>query len=163
MSEVEPIVAIKGSDRLSPNSVNIQKGTTYVFPDSACIAALDVDGALILVEQLRRTIAQSTLELPGGTLRTGESPLECAQREFGEETGLGLCDTRFLFKLDLDLSTTIHRTHVFEARAVGRPSALKGEFKVRHVPVEEAIEMVRAGVITHAPTVSAVLSITAKY
>jgi len=55
--------------------------------DAAAIVAYD-DECVWLVRQPREAIAQHTLELPAGKLDVeGESPLQTAQRELGEEIG----------------------------------------------------------------------------
>ena len=45
------------------------------------------DGRVVLVRQYRYAAGTALLEIPAGTLETGESPLECAVRELREETG----------------------------------------------------------------------------
>jgi ADP-ribose pyrophosphatase len=57
-------------------------------PGAVAIVAVDRDGCVALVRQLREATRGDLLELPAGTLKTGESPLESAQRELAEETGL---------------------------------------------------------------------------
>ena len=55
---------------------------------AAAIVAYD-DAHVWLVRQPREAILQYTLELPAGKLDVeGETPLECAQRELGEEIGM---------------------------------------------------------------------------
>lgn len=142
--------------------VIIQKETTYVFPESACMLATDADGALVLVEQFRDPRAERTLELPGGAVRDEETPKEAAYREFVEETGLEAGETEFLFTLDLDLSTTLHRTHVFASMTQESGAVHDAEFLVRRVLMHEALRMVNDGTITHAPTVAATLAMALK-
>ncbi|MBB4422210.1 ADP-ribose pyrophosphatase [Bradyrhizobium sp. CIR48] len=148
---------------MSQDNVIVRKGTTYVFPESACIAARDDHDALILVEQFRQPTARRTLELPGGILRKDETPLACAVREFTEETGLASGNCRLLFTLDLDLSTAVHRTHVFAALTRDPTPLRTPEFRVKRIPPPQAMDMVQSGAITHAPTVAAILSIIAEY
>jgi len=42
---------------------------------------------ILLVEQFRKPVEQTLLELPAGKLEKGEEPLSCARRELLEETG----------------------------------------------------------------------------
>lgn len=57
-------------------------------PGAVAIVAIDRDGMLTLVRQTREAVRKELLELPAGTLEEGEAPLESAQRELAEETGL---------------------------------------------------------------------------
>lgn len=139
-------------------SVFVRKGTTYVFPESACMLATDGMGALVLVEQFREPRAEWTLELPGGLVQPDEAPVEAAIREFEEETGLRIGESQFLFTLDLDLSTAIHRTHVFSSTIIGLSPDVVAEFQIRRLKLEETLGCIRSGIITHAPTVAATLA-----
>jgi ADP-ribose pyrophosphatase len=56
--------------------------------DSVAIVALDADGNVVLVRQLREAARRELLELPAGTVDEGEDPLATAKRELAEETGL---------------------------------------------------------------------------
>jgi len=57
-------------------------------PGAVAIVAVDPDGMVTLVRQLREPARKQLVELPAGTLEDGEAPLECARRELEEETGL---------------------------------------------------------------------------
>jgi ADP-ribose pyrophosphatase len=57
-------------------------------PGAVAIVAVDDDGMVTLVRQLREATRKSLLELPAGTLEGNEAPLDSARRELEEETGL---------------------------------------------------------------------------
>jgi ADP-ribose pyrophosphatase len=57
-------------------------------PGAVAIVAVDRDGFVTLVRQLREAARKPLLELPAGTLEDGEQPLAAARRELAEETGL---------------------------------------------------------------------------
>jgi 8-oxo-dGTP pyrophosphatase MutT (NUDIX family) len=57
-------------------------------PGAVAIVAVDAEGRVTLVRQLREAARARLLELPAGTLEDGEEPLATAQRELAEETGL---------------------------------------------------------------------------
>jgi ADP-ribose pyrophosphatase len=57
-------------------------------PNAVAIVAVDEEGYLTLVRQLREAAGRELLELPAGGIEPGESPLDCAKRELAEETGL---------------------------------------------------------------------------
>src|SRR5208283_383114 len=54
---------------------------------AAAIVPLLEDNQVVLVRQYRYPISQNLLEIPAGTLETGESPNDCARRELEEEAG----------------------------------------------------------------------------
>ena len=57
-------------------------------PDAVAIVAVDGEGRIVLVRQHRPAAGRTLLELPAGLVDDGEDPLESAQRELREETGL---------------------------------------------------------------------------
>ncbi|CAM3892781.1 ADP-ribose pyrophosphatase [Vibrio aerogenes CECT 7868] len=64
------------------------KHTTITHPGATVILPVNRENQIIILRQYRPSIAAWLYELPAGTMETGESPLECAQRELGEEAGL---------------------------------------------------------------------------
>jgi ADP-ribose pyrophosphatase len=57
-------------------------------PGAVAIVAVDAEGCVTLVRQLREATRGELVELPAGTCKPGESALETARRELAEETGL---------------------------------------------------------------------------
>jgi ADP-ribose pyrophosphatase len=55
---------------------------------SAVMMPVDADNRVLLVRQYRLPANQFLWELPAGKLDEGETPLQAAKRELGEETGL---------------------------------------------------------------------------
>ena len=57
-------------------------------PGAVAIVAVDAEGWVTLVRQLREPPRRELLEIPAGTREAGEEPLETAKRELREECGL---------------------------------------------------------------------------
>lgn len=57
-------------------------------PGAVAIVAVDREGYVTLVRQLREPARAELVELPAGTREEGEDPLATAQRELREECGL---------------------------------------------------------------------------
>ena len=62
-----------------------------VRPAGVLAFVLDADGNVVLVEQYRPPIGRVTLEMPAGTIDSGETPHIAVKREVLEETGF-LCE-----------------------------------------------------------------------
>jgi 8-oxo-dGTP pyrophosphatase MutT (NUDIX family) len=61
--------------------------STIEAPDWVNVLAFTPEGLCLLVRQFRFGIWAPTLEVPGGTVDSGETPEEAAHRELLEETG----------------------------------------------------------------------------
>ncbi|MGR5175891.1 NUDIX hydrolase [Vibrio mediterranei] len=61
--------------------------TTIRHPGAAVILPVTASGDILLLNQYRPSLKKWLLELPAGTMETGEDPMACAQRELIEETG----------------------------------------------------------------------------
>ena len=73
---------------------NGYKATREVIhhPGGVCVAALDEDENIFLVEQFRYPFDTVLTEVPAGKLEYGEQPETCGRRELKEETGLAVSD-----------------------------------------------------------------------
>lgn len=123
------------------------------------VIALTPRREVVLIEQYRHGIGQVTLEIPGGIVDPGESPLETGARELREETGYAGEDVALLGTVHPNPAFLTNRCHtvlVRNARKVADPELDSGEdIAVRLVPLAEISELVRAGQITHALVVVA--------
>jgi len=120
--------------------VELRDGREVVVHGPAvAIVAVDRENRVMLVRQERAGAGGKLLELPAGNVGANEKPIEAAERELREETGLqgglwtevasffttpGFCDERM---------------HVFVARGVEIGEAEPGaDEAIEHVPVPVA-------------------------
>jgi len=87
-------------------------------PGAVAIVAVDVEGCVALVRQLREATRKHLLELPAGTAEPGEVPLETAQRELREECGLTGGEWRELAAFWTTPGFCRERMHLFAAEGV---------------------------------------------
>ncbi len=92
-------------------------------PGSVAIVAVDRDGLVTLVRQMREPARKQLVELPAGTLEEGEEPLESARRELEEETGLTRGRWRELGAFWTTPGFCTERMHLFAAEDCERGDA----------------------------------------
>jgi ADP-ribose pyrophosphatase len=127
-------------------------------PGAVAIVAVDREGCVTLVRQLREATRAHLLELPAGTLERGESPLECARRELAEETGLTGDDWREAATFWTTPGFCRERMTLFVAEGVQPGQARPDEdesFELVRWPVEEVGE--RLGEVEDAKTLAGLL------
>jgi ADP-ribose pyrophosphatase len=104
-------------------------------PGAVAIVAVDGEGCVTLVRQLREATRKRLLELPAGTAEPGEEPLETAKRELQEECGLTGGEWRELAAFWTTPGFCRERMHVFVAEGVDRGEASPA--------ADEELELVR--------------------
>jgi ADP-ribose pyrophosphatase len=110
-------------------------------PGAVAIVAVDGEGYVWLVRQLREATRQWLLELPAGTAEPDEEPLETAQRELQEECGLTGGRWRELAVFWTTPGFCRERMHLFAAEGVDRGEASPAEdedLEIVRWPVAEA-------------------------
>jgi len=91
------------------------------------------EGKMLFVRQMRPAVGLAPLEIPAGLIEPGEDPLQAAQRELAEETGLA-GDLSYLFSFYVSPGFTDEKTFVFLAQNLKEAQATPDE--------DEAIEVV---------------------
>jgi ADP-ribose pyrophosphatase len=104
-------------------------------PGAVAMVAVDGEGYVWLVRQLREATRQRLLELPAGTAEPGEEPLETAQRELQEECGLTGGEWRELAAFWTTPGFCRERMHLFAVEGVIRGEAAPA--------ADEDLELVR--------------------
>jgi ADP-ribose pyrophosphatase len=100
------------------------------------------------------------VELPAGTLRGGERPIDCALRELCEETGYVAAEMRRMFSCYLAPGYSDELIHAFLARELtkGRASPEPDEnLRVVRATLKQALGMIEREEIRDAKTIATVL------
>ena len=132
------------------------QGDFYVLeaPEWVNVIPITKENEVVLVEQYRYGIEQPTLEIPGGMVDGGESPLRAAKRELQEETGYRSEMWRSLGKVSANPAIMSNFTHMYVAEDcefVGSDHSDTHErIEVRTMPMDDFLAMVKDGTIHHS-------------
>lgn len=116
------------------------------------IVPVDAQGNTWLVGQHRYTLNEFHWEIPEGGAPLSELPLEAAQRELREETGLTAKKWQLLTRIHTSNSVTDEEGFIFLAEELSQGEnqleETEADLKVRKVHLTEAVAMVKRGEIT---------------
>ncbi|NLM75677.1 MAG: NUDIX hydrolase [Clostridiaceae bacterium] len=151
--DVEVLTVELPNGRTAPRDVVRHSGAAVIVP-------VTDKGEVVLVKQYRKPIEQVSLEVPAGKLEKGEDPKICAARELKEETGYTAGKLEKILTLHPASAYTDEVLHVYLASDLtkGEANPDEDEFITANVyPMEEALNMIKDGLITDAKTVAGVL------
>lgn len=124
------------------------------------IIPLDENLNTWLVGQWRYTLGEYSWEIPMGGGDKSKSPLESAQRELLEETGLTAGKWTEIMKIHTSNSVTDEEGYAYLAEdlTMGETAFDETEdLQIRKLPFREVVDMVMKGEITDGITIAAVL------
>jgi ADP-ribose pyrophosphatase len=129
-------------------------------PEWINVIALTPENEIILVEQYRAGIDESSLEIPGGMVDKGESPIEAAKRELLEETGYRSDNWVQIGKTSSNPAILSNYTHLYVAENCVFTGSLQTDgtedIAVHIMPMNDFLELVRNGTVHHAIVLAAV-------
>jgi ADP-ribose pyrophosphatase len=139
---------------------NGETATRELVKHPGAVAVLAVkDGKIVLVEQYRKPLGRSQVEIPAGKLEPGEDPLEAAKRELEEETGYTCGSIRLLgsFATSPGFADEIIYLYVAEQLKAGNSNPDEDEFlDALELTYEEAVRFIAEGRIGDAKTIIAI-------
>jgi 8-oxo-dGTP pyrophosphatase MutT (NUDIX family) len=86
------------------------------YPNWVNAIAITEDNKILMVHQYRHAAGIVSLEIPGGVIDEGESPVEGLRRELLEETGYQFDDFELLCTVYANPSTADNKTFCYLAR-----------------------------------------------
>ncbi|MGG1675062.1 NUDIX hydrolase [Neobacillus sp. NRS-1170] len=130
-------------------------------PGAVAILAVTNDDKIIMVEQYRKALERTIVEIPAGKLEKGEEPAVCARRELEEETGYGCESLELLTSFYTSPGFADEIVHVYLAKGLSKienSAALdEDEFvNLEELTLEEALQYVKEQKIYDAKTIYAV-------
>ncbi|WOV85377.1 NUDIX hydrolase [Sporosarcina jeotgali] len=131
-------------------------------PGAVAIIAITDQNELVLVEQFRKALERSIIEIPAGKIEPGEDPEKTAIRELEEETGYRANEFTYVQSFATSPGFADEIIHLYLARSlekVENPAAGdEDEFiNLQECTIEETEEMMKDGRIFDAKTAFAVL------
>jgi ADP-ribose pyrophosphatase len=131
-------------------------------PGAVAIVPLLDDGRVALIRQYRYATGKILLEIPAGTLETGEPPQECAARELREETGYEAEELESLLNCYMVPGYSDEVLHFFVAKgltAVGDDPELDEDITLETYSLDDVRKMIAENVIEDAKTIVGILSL----
>ncbi len=128
---------------------------TVVMKPGVAVLPVDEDGMAYLTREFRYAIGRESIEVAGGGIDEGESPLEAARRESREELGVEASEWVDLGRIDPFTAVVNSPAYLFLARRLSFTRVEREGtevMEVRKVPFDEAVCMVMDGTITHGPS-----------
>jgi 8-oxo-dGTP pyrophosphatase MutT (NUDIX family) len=133
----------------------------YVLESGSWVNVIPITPAqeVVLIRQYRHGTREVTLEIPGGIVEPGDSPLEAARRELQEETGYEADEMADLGFVHPNPAFLDNRCYTFIARDVRRTAAQqqdeKEDIQVLLEPLSEIKRLIREGSIAHSLVIGA--------
>jgi 8-oxo-dGTP pyrophosphatase MutT (NUDIX family) len=148
---------------INPSGGNGIYGKVHFKNKAIGIIPLDEHGNTWLVGQYRYTLQEYSWEIPEGGGPIGTPPLESAQRELKEETGITAKQWQLIMRMHTSNSVTDEEAFLFLAEdLVFGESYLEeteADLVVRKLPFRDAVQMVLNGEITDSLTVAGILKV----
>lgn len=155
------VISLKVDEVILPNGEK-SKREIINHPGAVAIIAITDEGKFLVVEQYRKALERSIIEIPAGKIEKGEEPVVTARRELEEETGYTTDSIELIQSFATSPGFADEIIHVFVARNIKKlevPVAMdEDEFiELMEITVEEAELMMASNQIYDAKTAFAVL------
>lgn len=154
------VISLHLEDVELPNG-KTSKREIIKHPGAVAIIALTDDNKIVMVEQYRKALERTIVEIPAGKLEKGEEPAVCARRELEEETGYVCENLELLVSFYTSPGFADEIVHVYLATGLTQKedsAALdEDEFvNLEELTLNEAVQYIKEQKIHDAKTVYAV-------
>lgn len=130
------------------------------------VLAMDDDRRVYLTEEFHYAVGSETIELVSGGIDTVEDTFAAAKRELREELGIEAAEWFDLGRVDPFTANVLSPTQLYLARKLTfGATAQEGTelIRCRSFSLDDVVQMVMEGHITHAPSCVAILKAAMHY
>lgn len=154
------VISLHLEDVELPNGKH-SKREIIKHPGAVAILAITDDNKIVMVEQYRKALERTIVEIPAGKLEKGEEPALCARRELEEETGYKCASLDLLISFYTSPGFADEIVHLFVARGLVKKedsAALdEDEFvNLEELTLDEALQYISEQKIYDAKTAYAI-------
>jgi len=144
-----------------PNGETAQRELVY-HPGAVAVIPITPENKIVLVEQYRKPLERTLVEIPAGKLEQNENPLTAAVRELEEETGYTTTNLSQVTSFYTSPGFANELVYIYVTNDLIKmenpPAGDDDEFvEIMEVTLDEAKELVEEGRIQDAKTNYAVL------
>ena len=153
------VFSVRTDTAISPRTNKSHDFHVIESRDWINIIPITPNGHVVMVEQYRHGSREITLEIPGGIVDPGDTPLGAGARELLEETGYQSEDWAQIGEVNPNPAIFSNRCFTFLAqkvKQVANPKPDQAEdIETILVPLSDIPELIRRGKIDHAIVVAA--------
>lgn len=140
---------------------NRSKREIIKHPGAVAVIAVTEENKILMVEQYRKAMERSLVEIPAGKLEKGEDPVDSACRELEEETGYECERMEPITSFYTSPGFADELVHLFFAHSIRKKENAaqvdEDEFvELYELSLEEAVEYMKEGKIRDAKTAYAI-------
>ena len=155
----DPFISVRLDQVIRPDQKDGQHVVVEMKP-GVCVLAMDEKDNVYLTSEFHYGVGRYSLEAVSGGIEPGEDPDETAKRELQEEIGLIANSWDHVGTVDPFTTIVVSPTRLYIVRDLSTaPKNPEGTEQIETVvmPLDEAIEKIQAGEITHAPSCAVLL------
>lgn len=116
------VISLQVDDVLLPNNKE-SKRELVKHPGAVAIIAITSDNKLVVVEQYRKALERTLIEIPAGKIEPGEDPKDTALRELEEETGFTASDLHYIQSFATSPGFADEIIHIYVAQGLKKLEA----------------------------------------
>lgn len=154
------VISLQVDEVELPNG-RVSKREIIKHPGAVAVIPVTAENKIVMVEQYRKALERTIIEIPAGKLEKGEKPEICAARELEEETGYECASMEWLISFYTSPGFADEIVHLYKATGLSKKENAattdEDEFvNLLEISVEESIQLIKDQQIYDAKTAYAV-------